>query len=255
VNFAFSDEQEEFREMLHRFLEQNSPTTEVFRLMETPEGFDPAVWKQMAEELGLQGVHIPEAHGGQGFGFLELGIVLEETGRCLLCSPYFSTVCLATNAILNAATEEQKAAMLPGIASGDTIATLALLEENGRWDASGIGLAFARDGDAYRLSGSKQLVTDGAAANLIIVAARRPGSTGSEGLALFAVQGDADGLVASPVEPLDATRKLAKLDFSGVHAELLGEEESAAPALAKTLDQACVCLAAESAGGTQQCLD
>ena len=255
MNFAFSEEQEQFREMLRRFLDEKSPTAEVFRLMETPEGYDPAVWKQMAEELGLQGVHIPETYGGQGFGFLELGIVLEEMGRRLLCSPYFSTVCLAANAILNAATEAQKQAMLPGIASGDTIATLALLEQEGRWDASGIHLGFARDGDAYRLSGSKQLVTDGATANLIIVAARRPGSSGSDGLALFAVRGDAEGLAASPVEPLDATRKLAALDFSGVRAELLGEGESAAPALAKTLDQACVCLAAESTGATQQCLD
>ncbi len=104
MNFAFSEEQEAFRETLRRFLEEKSPSAEVFRLMETAEGYDPAAWKQMAEELGLQGVHVPEAYGGQGFGFLELGIVLEEMGRVLFCAPYFSTICLAANAILSSAT-------------------------------------------------------------------------------------------------------------------------------------------------------
>ena len=86
--------------------------------METTEGYDPAVWTQMAQELGLQSLHIPEEHGGQGFTFVELGIVLEEMGRVLLCAPYFSTVCLAANAIMNAGTDAQQGELLPGIAVG-----------------------------------------------------------------------------------------------------------------------------------------
>src|SRR5438128_5168542 len=104
--------------------------------METTEGYDPAVWKQMGQELMLQGLAIPEEYGGQGFTWVELGIVLEEMGRALLCAPYFSTVVLAADAILNAGTDEQKKALLPGIASGETIATLAFTEPNGKWDAS-----------------------------------------------------------------------------------------------------------------------
>jgi alkylation response protein AidB-like acyl-CoA dehydrogenase len=255
MNFAFSEEQETFRETLRRFFEEKSPTEEVFRLLETPEGFDPSLWKQMGAELGLQGVHVPEDYGGQGFGFLELGLVLEEMGRALCCAPYFSTVCLAANAILNAGTEEQKRRWLPGIATGETIASLALLEEGDRWDAEGVALAFARDGEAYRLDGRKRLVTDGATAQLVVVAARRPGTRGAEGLTLLVASGDAAGLEAKPLEPLDATRKLADLRFRGVRAELLGEEGAAAPALAKTLDQARVGLALESLGGAQRCLD
>ena len=95
-------------------MEAKSPESEVRRLMETTEGYDPAVWQQMANELGLQSLHIPEAYGGQGFTFVELGIVLEEQGRALLCAPYFSTVVLAANAILNAGTDDEKAALLPG---------------------------------------------------------------------------------------------------------------------------------------------
>src|SRR5438552_229405 len=95
VNFAFSDEQEQLRDAVRRFLESKSPSSEVRRLMETTEGYDPAVWKQMANELGLQSIHIPEEYGGQGFTFVELAIVLEEMGRVLLCAPYFSSVVLA----------------------------------------------------------------------------------------------------------------------------------------------------------------
>jgi len=132
VNFAFSEEQEELRRSVRRFLEDKSPVTEVRRLMETTEGYDPKVWAQMANELGLQSLHIPEAYGGQGFSFVELVVVLEEMGRALLCAPFFSTVCLAADAIINAGTEEQKQALLPGIASGETIATLAFTEPSGK---------------------------------------------------------------------------------------------------------------------------
>ena len=141
MNFAFSEEQEAFRAELRRCFEEHAPTAAVFRAMESADGFDRALWKRLAGELGLPGVHLPEAYGGQGFGFLELGIVLEEAGRVLFPSPLFSTVCLAANAILNAGSEAQKRALLPGIASGDTLATLALLEPGGDWDLESIRLA------------------------------------------------------------------------------------------------------------------
>ena len=144
VNFAFSEEQEELRRTVRQFLEAKSPETEVRRLMETVEGYDPAVWKQMGQELGLQSLAIPEEFGGQGFTFIELGIVLEEMGRVLLCAPYFSSVVLAANAILNVGTEDQKQALLPGIASGDTIATLAFTEPNGQVGRPGITMEAPR---------------------------------------------------------------------------------------------------------------
>src|ERR1039457_4326097 len=100
MNFAFSEEQEELRKSVRRFLDDKSPSTEVRRLMETSEGYDPAVWSQMANQLGLQAMTIPEEYGGAGFGYVELVVVLEEMGKTLLCAPYFSTVALATNALL-----------------------------------------------------------------------------------------------------------------------------------------------------------
>src|SRR2546430_3347246 len=121
MNFAFSEEQEQLREAVRRFMEAKSPSSEVRRLMETTEGYDPAVWKQMAQELGLQSLHIPEAHGGQGYTFIELGIVLEEMGRALLCAPDFSTGGLAANAIMNAGTRPQPGDLPATIASGYVI--------------------------------------------------------------------------------------------------------------------------------------
>jgi alkylation response protein AidB-like acyl-CoA dehydrogenase len=112
-----------------------------------------------------------------------------------------------------------------------------------------------KDGDAYRLTGSKRFVTDGALANLIVVAARRAGSTGDEGVGLFVVQGDADGLTREPLETLDPTRKQAALDLAGVRATALGDPEAGWSAIENVLDHVAVCLSAEMVGGAQRCLD
>jgi alkylation response protein AidB-like acyl-CoA dehydrogenase len=255
VNFTFSDEQEELRRTIRRFLDDKSPSTEVRRLMETPEGYDEAVWKQMAQELGLQGLAIPEEYGGQGFTWVELGIVLEETGRALLCAPFMSTVGIAATAILNAGTDEQKKTLLPGIASGETIATLALAEPDRGWTADDITLEAKKDGDAYTLTGAKTYVIDGGIANLIVVAARMPGTSGTDGIGLFTVAGDADGLTRAPLDALDLTRKLARLDFANVAAAPLGEPGAGWPALERTLNHIAVALSAEMTGGAQRCLD
>ena len=255
MNFAFSDEQEQLRDSVRRFLQAKSPSTEVRRLMETDDGYDPAVWSQMANELGLQSLHLPEEHGGQGFTFVELGIVLEEMGRVLLCAPYFSTVVLAADAIVNAGSPEEQGALLPGIASGESIATLAFTEPNGKWDAAGIEMVAKPSGDGYTLDGTKMFVLDGHVADLIVVAARLEGTSGDEGISLFTVDGDASGLTRTPLPTMDQTRKQAKLEFAGVAAKPLGEPGTGWAALSKTLDQAAAMSANEMIGGAQMVLD
>lgn len=250
--YSFTDEQEEFRTVLRRFLEDKSPPAEVRRLMETDAGWERDSWKQLNNELGLTAIAIPEAYGGQGFGFVELAIVLEEMGRALLCAPYFSSVALAATAMLNAGTEDQKQDLLPGIAQGDTIATLAFTENNGRWDAEGVELTATEAGGKYKLDGVKSFVLDGHTADLIVVLGRSPGSQGDEALSLFTVSGDAAGLERTPLKTMDATRKLARLTFDGVEAELLGEFGAAAQPFAKTLQQAAVCLSSEMVGGADR---
>ncbi len=255
MNFAFSEEQEELRRTVRQFLEAKSPSPEVRRLMETAEGYDPAVWKQMGQELGLQGLHIPEEYGGQGFTFVELGIVLEEMGRVLLCAPYYSTVVLAANAIINAGTDAQKQALLPSIAAGESIAALAFTEPSGKWDASGITMEATASGDGYTLNGTKMFVIDGHTADQIVVVARLAGTSGEDGISFFTVSGDADGLTRTALSTMDMTRKQAKLEFANVQAQALGEPGKGWAALSKTLDQAAVGLANEMVGGAQLVLD
>jgi alkylation response protein AidB-like acyl-CoA dehydrogenase len=252
MQFTFTAEQEEFRSVLRRFLEEKSPPAVVRRLMETEAGWDRAEWTDLNQQLGLTAVHIPEAYGGQGFGFVELGIVLEETGRALLCAPYFASSVLAGTVIMNAGTEAQKRELLPAIAAGECVATLAFTEPNGGWDTDGIEMTATPAGPGYRLDGAKSFVLDGHTADLIVVVARRPGSAGDQGLSFFTVSGDAAGLTRRPLKVLDPTRKQALIAFHAVEAELLGEAEAAAGPLKKTLSQAAVCLSNEMVGGADK---
>jgi alkylation response protein AidB-like acyl-CoA dehydrogenase len=252
MQFSFTAEQEEFRSVLRRFLEDKSPPTVVRRLMETEAGWDRASWRDLNQQLGLSAVHIPEAYGGQGFGFVELGIVLEEMGRALLCAPFFASTVLAATAIMNAGTEAQKRALLPPIADADCIATLAFTEPNGRWDTSGVETTATPDGGKFLLEGVKSFVLDGHTADLIVVLARRPGSNGDDGLSFFTVRSDAPGLTRRALKVVDPTRKQARLDFASVEAELLGEEGGGAGPFARTMTQAAVCLANEMVGGAER---
>ncbi len=119
MNFAFSDEQEELRSAVRRFLSEKSPESEVRRLMETTEGYDPAVWSQMADQLGLQSLTIPEEFGGSGFTYVELIVVLEEMGAALLCAPFFSTVVLGANAVLTSGDESEEVPLARDCLGGD----------------------------------------------------------------------------------------------------------------------------------------
>ena len=254
IQFAFTDEQEQFRSALRRFLTDRSPTTEVRRLMATAEGYDPAVWQKLCDELALPGIHIREQYGGAGYGMVELCIVTEELGRALLCAPYFSTAVLAANAILNAGTEAQKAAFLPDIARGTRLATLAITEPGGDWDPASSVVTATLDSDGYRLDGVKSYVLDGHIADLLIVTARAPKTLGLDGLALFTLDANSGGVQRRLLESMDPTRKLARIEFRGAHANLLGKLDNAA-AIVRTLDQVAIALANEMVGGAQTLLD
>jgi alkylation response protein AidB-like acyl-CoA dehydrogenase len=250
MSMTFSPEQDELRSSVRRFLEQKSKSADVRRLMETEDGYDPAVWSQMAEQLGLQGLALPEEHGGSGYGFLEQIVVVEEMGRALLCAPYFSSIVLAATALSSSGDEAAQKDLLPGIADGSTIATLAWVESAGSWDTTGIAATAKRSGDGYTLDGSKTLVLDGHIANLLLVIAAT-----DSGPSLFAVEADASGLTRRALQTLDMTRKLAALEFAGTPARLVGDEGAATRILEQTLQHAVVALAAEQVGAAQRCLD
>jgi alkylation response protein AidB-like acyl-CoA dehydrogenase len=251
-----TSEQEELRASVARFLADRVPITAVRSLMDAADGGDPAVWKQAGEQLGLQGIAIPEEYGGSGFSFAEQAIVLEELGAALYGGPYLASAVLAANALLASGDEAAKKAYLPGIASGELIATLAFTEEDGSWEASATRLTAtpATTADAsvvggWQLDGHKSFVLDGLSAGLLLVIGRSAG-----GLSLFAVPGDAEGLVRTPLPTLDQTRKLARLEFSGVSATLLGADGAGEALLSRVLDIAAIAQAAEQLGGAQRAL-
>lgn len=238
------------RRTVRSFLEQKSSEIEVRRLMDTPSGNDAAVWSQMARELGLQGLAIPEEFGGSGYSFRELSIVLEEMGRVLLVSPFFSTVVLAASALIHSDDDVAKRELLPGIASGETTATLAVTEADGRWEESSVQVTAVSRGEGYELSGTKHYVLDGHTAQLILVAART-----DAGIGIFSVDDQASGLTRTPLSTADQTRKLARLDFQATPARPVGPDGHGWNIVERVLQLAATGLAAEQVGGAQRCLE
>ncbi len=244
MNFAFTEEQRELRETARSFLADRSGSEQVREAMESPTGWDEATWKQIGAELGWTAVHVPEEFGGIGMGYVELVALMEVMGEALVCAPFFSTVCLGANAILCAGSDDQKRALLPGIAEGLTRATLS---------ADPRSVAARREGDGWILSGSATHVPDGASADLVVVAAEAEGVTG-----LFVAPGDAAGLERVALPTMDRTRRQARLDLRDVRVPAgsrLGEDADAGRALDEALDLARVALAAEQVGGAQRCLE
>jgi alkylation response protein AidB-like acyl-CoA dehydrogenase len=258
MDFAFNEEQEELRSIAQSFLEDQSGSEQVRQAMESELGYDPQVWKQIGAELGWTSVVIPEEYGGLGLSYVELIALLEVMGGALLCAPFFSSVCLGGNALLVGGTDEQKREHLPGIAEGETRATLACTETNGRWDAAGIEAIARKDGGDFVLDGTKTFVLDGHCADLLIVAARREGTSGEEGISLFVVPVDAPGVERRALPTMDQTRRQAEIALAGVRvpaAALMGDEGRGWAPLEKTLQLAAIALSAEQVGGAQKCLD
>ena len=250
MDLVFSPEQEQLRASLRRFLTEKSPLAAVRALMDDPAGHDPAVWRQMAQQLGLQGLALPEKYGGSGYGFVELAVVQEEIGRALLPSPFRGSVVLAAHAVLDAADASAAEELLPGIADGTTIATLAASGADGRWDPEAPGLTAEHSGEGWVLRGTDAQVPYGHLAGLVVAAA-----VTAKGPSLFAVDGSAPGLVRTPLPTLDQTERLARLEFDGVAGRLVGAEGAAASSLRRTLDRAAVALALEQVGGAARALE
>jgi len=247
---ALAQEREALRSTVRTMLERTNSEAEVRRLMATETGYDEAVWTQAAEQLGLTGLAIPEEYGGSGFGPMELAVVFEEMGRALFCAPFLSTVGLAANLLLASGDDAAKKEWLPQIASGQTVATLALTEEPSRWDADAVTTTATRSGAGWKVSGTKWFVLDGHVADLVLVVARA-----ESGLAVFAVSGSATGLTREPMVTMDQTRKMARLAFDGVEAQLIGDEAQGWSVVEQGLRLGAVMLAAENVGGAQRCLD
>lgn len=207
-----NDEQTMLRDSARAFVNEHAPVAHLRRLRDAkdPAGFDRGLWKQFAE-MGFTGILIGEQAGGLGLGHVEAGVVLEEIGRNLSPSPFLTTAVGAVAALEGSAQAER---WYPGILAGDSVAALAI--DEGPKHRATVGMRAERAGNGFRLSGTKQFVTHGHVADLLIVAARTAGGADdADGITLFAVPADAPGLTVGP-ERLADTSIAARLSLDGV---------------------------------------
>ena len=257
MNFNFTDEQMMIRDTAEAFLSQTSTSEAVRQVMGTELGYDHQLWRRICDEMGWQEMHIPEAYGGLGLGYVELVATLEQMGRYLCCSPFYASVCLAANALLIAGTEHQKLTYLPQIAEGKT-AALAYTGESGGWDSNSVKVTYQKQGESYRLNGSYRFVPDGHSAEILVLAARDPDTQGDEGISLFVVPANTPGISREWLPTMDQTRRQGQLRLDNLVLNsdaVMSDAGQSWPQLEKILDLGRIAVAAEQLGGSQQCLD
>ena len=256
MDFGFSEEQEMLRDAAKRFLADNCSTKFVRQMMADGSGHDAAFWKKLVE-LGWPGLLIPENYGGQGGTFLDMTVVAEEAGKALIPGPFFTSALLGAPLLIEGGSEALKKDILPKMAKGEFIGTVAIAEAAGRFDADGIQLKAAKSGSDYTITGEKFFVPDAHVASGIAVAVRT-GGVGEKGISILLVPANAKGLTITQLKTVDMTRRLCHVKFDGVKVpatDVLGKEGEGWPILHRTLDIATAALAAEMVGTAQKALD
>ena len=254
MNYELNEDQRMIKESAHKFLAKACPADFVREMAEDEKGFTPEFWKEMAE-LGWTGLPFPEEYGGAGRSFLDLAVILTEMGYYCAPGPFFSTVVLGGLTVLEAGSDEQKARILPEVAAGTRLLTLAWMEEEGTCSPDEIALRGEPGDDQFLLSGTKLFVPDAHVADTIICAART-GDAATE-ISLFEVDANSQGVHITPLDTL-AGDKLCEVVFDRVkvpRGNLLGEADGAWPVLNDTLLKAAVGKCAEMDGGAQRVLE
>ena len=255
---ALNEEQRMLRDSARELMTNKAPVAALRKLRDDndPDGFSRELWRELAE-LGWCGMALPEAYGGSGFGFQGLGIAFEEAGRTLATTPLMSTVVLGASLIERLGSDATKASLLPAIVAGEHITALAL-EEQPRHNPVLIRTRAEREGDDFKLNGSKNLVLDGHVADSLLVVARSRGADDDpDGLSVFCVPTDTAGLTINRAHMVDS-RNAANITMSDVQVgadALLGTEGGAGPALDDALDRARAALAAEMLGSAEEAFD
>jgi alkylation response protein AidB-like acyl-CoA dehydrogenase len=242
-----TDEQQELRGSVRRYLADKAPLSQVQARIDSPEGFDRGVWRQMAGQLGLQGLAIPERYGGSGLHAVELNIVFQEMGRVLYGGPYLPTIAMAAPLLLASGDKAAKRDYLPALADGSLLATVAIADLA---PESGDGTRARRSGSGWAISGGKTVVVAGLEAELVLVVARTP-----DGLGVFAVHAGSPGVTRVGLPPLDLTRGIAQITFSKAEGRKIGSAADCSAELSRALDHTLAAVAAEQVGGAEACLD
>ena len=255
---VLNEDQKLLKDSAAGFMAEKAPTTQLRALRDTQDetGYDKGLWAEMAE-MGFTAMITPEDYGGVGFGYVGAGIVAEEMGRTLAASPFFASSVVAAGVIASAGSDEQKEALLPSIASGELIVTVAI-DEGGTFGPEKCRAKAEKTEGGYILSGYKSFVPDGHVADKIIVLARTSGEAGdADGLSLFVVDRGADKLIVDRTVMSDS-RNWAKVTLEGVAVStdaLVGAEGDAMASLTPALDKASAVLAAEMLGIASQCFE
>lgn len=254
MDVGLTEDQIALQETTRRFLEEQSPIGALRRLADKDETFDPTAWRQGAE-LGWVGLLTPEEHGGfsEAFqGVVDAAIIAEELGRVVFSGPFLSVSTVAF-ALTQAGSHEQKAALLPALASGEVIAAWCFAGTGARVGIEPGGVTAIASGDGFLLDGTTDYVEDAAIAQHLLVTA-----TGDSGLTQFLVPADAPGITITPLEAIDLGRRLAQVRFEGVAAgveTLVGEAGNAAVQVERQLQVALALQCGETIGVVDRALE
>ena len=261
MDLGFSEVQQMLKSSAQEFLSQECPLTLVREMEEDAQGYTEQLWRQLVG-LGWTGLAFPEKFGGTGGSFLDLSVLLEEMGRYLVPGPFFATVVLGGLSIMDAGTDAQKQDILPRICSGDLKMTMALTEPSATYEAWGIETTAQQQGDNYVINGTKLFVADAHVAEIMIVAARTspittPQSDPSEGITLFLVPRNSQGLNISPLKTIGSDRQ-SEVILQGVSvpaASVLGQVGAGWLVAHRTLQRAIAGKCLEMLGGADAVLE
>jgi alkylation response protein AidB-like acyl-CoA dehydrogenase len=257
MNFNLTEEQEMLRTSARDFLDEKCPKTLVAKMEKDERGYPPELWQELAG-LGWLGLVFPEQYEGSAMSFLDLAVLLEETGRGCLPGPFFSTVVLGGMTILDAGTDEQKNDLLPRIARGEAIVTLAVTEADGLYEPASIKVRADAAGDGFVISGPKLFVPDAHVADYIICAARtRTAPDAADGITLLIVDARSHGVVTTPLHTMSGD-KLCEVVFNKVKVSpdmVLGTVNKGWPVVQRALHRAAVAKCCEMIGGMQKALE
>lgn len=259
MDLDFSPEQVMFRTMARDFMARECPPTLVRELEESEEGYSPALWRQIAE-LGWLGLTFPENYGGSAGDWLDMAILYDEMGRAVFPSPHLATVILGAHTILECGSEEQKEELLPRIASGELLLSLALTEPSAKYEAAAITTRATAQGEDYVIDGTKLFVPNANVADWLICAARTRDGAPEEALTLFLVDAHSPGIACTPLKTISEIGhdKQCEVVFDGVRVpkrDILGELHRGWTPLTRVINQGIVALCAEMVGGAQAVLE
>ncbi len=254
MDLGLNETQQMLKNSAREFLQAECPDTYVRAMEEDERGYTPEMWQKIAEQ-GWLGLIFPEEYGGVGLSYLDLSVLLEETGRALLPGPLFSTVVMGGMAILDAGSEAQKQELLPQISEGQLIVTLALTEPSARWDAEGIETTATPDGDGWRINGTKLFVPNAHVSDTFVVAART-GDAPTD-ITLFLVPRNTDGVTQTLLKTIASDRQ-SEVAFENVSvpaSAALGEVNKSWDTIEKVLAWGAIGKCSEMVGGAEQVLE